>query len=224
MSFKIIVSDVATDIKNAVLQMDAPVKDACTKAIIEAGSKLATEGAADIARGVSGRKFPAGWHVRFYQVDPPQIDAAAFAYHKIPWASVFEDGRTIHGKPMLWIPLRNAPRFFGGGKITPKKLEKKNVRLFPIIRAGKRPLLATKVFATTAEARRLNTDISSKKILSGRQTPQGKKNAAKMKRITVPLFFGILAVTLRKRFHIGRIADQQRANLESYYDRHLEVD
>lgn len=228
MSFKVIANDVSREIKAGILGMGVPVRVACTKAIIAAGTKLAIEGAADIGRGVSGRKFPAGWHVRYYQTEPASIDAAAWAYHKIPWASVFEDGATIHaGKRamFLWIPLRTAPRFFGGGKITPRKLQKKRVKLFPIFRAGKVPLLATKVFATAGEARGLNTQISAKRILSGRRSDKGTDKAKlNRKRVTVPLFFGVLAVTLKKRFHIKQIADAQRDQLPNYYDANLNVD
>lgn len=222
MSFRIVVDNASESLQAAILRMDLPVKRACTKSIIAAGTSLFEKGKSDIAAGVRGNKFPAGWNVRYYQTEPPQVDAAAWAYHKIPWADVFESGATIAGKPLLWIPLRNAPSYFGGGKITPKKLEKKNVRLFPIKRSGKPPLLATKVFVTRGQAKKTVFKISAKKILSGRTTPI--KNADKMVRITVPLFFGIAAVTIRKKFHLGLIADSERAKLPAYYDANLEVD
>jgi hypothetical protein len=59
-------------------------------------------------------------------------------YHEVPYWRVFEKGATIHGKPMLWIPLSFArdaqgvwARNYPGG-------------LFRVDRQGKAPLLLSR--------------------------------------------------------------------------------
>ena len=34
---------------------------------------------------------------------------AAFIFHKIRYAGVFEEGAVIRGQPLLWLPLGNVP-------------------------------------------------------------------------------------------------------------------
>jgi hypothetical protein len=137
--------------------------------------------------------------------------------------SIFEDGGTIHGNPMLWVPLRNAPLAIGRGitrgHLTPRKLREEGIKLFSIQRAGKPPLLATKVNATRGSARRVRLDTTLTALRRSKKAPTGRQI-----QITVPLFFGVPAVTIRAKLDLGRIAQAQRDLLADYYVVNLKVD
>jgi hypothetical protein len=218
MALEFTVNDVSSDVRDSMLRMGKPMAAAATEAINIAGSTAVTLGRGDIGQAGFGARWQNTWRVNFYQVTPPQIDAAAWLYHKIPFAEIFEDGGTIVGKPMLWVPLRNAPLSFGQGKkhLSPKSLIQRGVKLFSIERAGKPPLLATKIWATQSQAGRTAFNVTAKKILAGRVTP--KKGVGNLVRMTVPLFFGIRQVHERKRFHLKALAQTQIDALPNYYD------
>lgn len=220
-------------IGDALFNINKPIKEAAAKAVIAAGSQAVTRGRADIARaGNFGRLWQQTWNARFYQVDPPALDAAAFLFQKIPYSPVFEDGATITGKPYLWIPLRTAPLKVGRGKATPEKLAALGIHLFEIQRnAGGPPLLAAEVVAsarTKAKGRTyfnvtLNDLKKGEANRTNRATAGSGQNRPKPS-IAVPLFFGLPTIHLRKRFHLRAIVAQEAAKLGEYYELNLEVD
>src|SRR5690606_16192623 len=67
--------------------------------------------------------------------------------HAVPYWRVFEFGATIHGKPLLWIPLSFATDAQG------KNARDYPGRLFRVDRAGKAPLLMTRRRGQEAEAK-----------------------------------------------------------------------
>jgi hypothetical protein len=82
---------------------------AATAAIREAGEIAKRDGRASIAAAGFSRKWQNALRVNFY---PPQGDSmrpAAFIFHKIRYAGVFEEGVVIGGQPLLWLPLPNVP-------------------------------------------------------------------------------------------------------------------
>src|SRR5665213_2437029 len=150
MSFKVFVNDIADELKASILTMDRPVKKACSAAVYIAGEQAKGQGKADI-RSHLGAKLAGAWSVRYYpgggkNEPPPSIDAAAFLYHKLPFVSIFENGGTIHGNPLLWIPLSTTPKKGAGwkGNITPKKLAAKGVKLISL-KGARTPLLAARL-------------------------------------------------------------------------------
>lgn len=92
---------------------------------------------------IASAGFPARWQAaltsRFYRNDG--FNPAALIYHKFGIASVFERGKSISGKPMLWLPIeRNhpgrprKPAFYGN------KLRSVNRGRRPLLFLGKVPL------------------------------------------------------------------------------------
>src|SRR5665213_1428397 len=134
MSLEFHIDSISSDLKAAMLAFGDPIAAAGTQAVKIAGFTALNLGQGDIREAGFGSRWVNTWKVNFYQVAPPQIDAAAWLYHKIPYAEIFEDGGTIVGRPMLWIPLRNAPLAIGqgGGRLSPKRLIQKGVKLFSI--------------------------------------------------------------------------------------------
>ena len=222
MTFKMVIDDLADNLQNAILEMDRPVRDACVAAIHIAGGRVLELGRRDISKAGFGHRWQNTWKVRFYpETGVSSINAAAWAYHKIPYAEVFEDGATLHGRPMLWIPLRNAPKKFGRGHITPKDLRAQGIKLFSINKAGRVPLLATKIYGSPAQSRRLNFNVSVAALKKSRTTP--KNPGSKQVRMTVPLFFGIRSVSIGKKFHLATIVNAERNALPGYYVANLKV-
>src|SRR5437868_12920194 len=86
-------------------ELQRPIAKAATAAIREAGDIAKRDGRASIAASGFSRKWQNALRVNIY---PPQGDSmrpAAFIYHKIRYAAVFEDGAVIGGQPLLWLPL-----------------------------------------------------------------------------------------------------------------------
>lgn len=220
--FRLAVNSVADALRDSILSMDQPVRDACTAAIVTAGSNTIILGAANITAKLKGQKLAKSWTARYFPGNvkgrpaKASIDAAVWCYSRIPFLELFEDGGQITGKPLLWIPLRNAPQTIGKGitrgHLTPAKVRAAGVKLFSIQRAGKPPLLAAQINAGAAFSRGLrNVNLSKLKK---------SKGPAK---VTVPLFFGVARVTIRKKLDLKGIAQIQRDALPTYYVNNLKV-
>ncbi|KQU77701.1 hypothetical protein ASD12_18040 [Mesorhizobium sp. Root102] len=120
-------------------------------------------------------------------------------YHLIPYSGIFEDGGTISGKPLLWLPLSNAPKRIGNSRMTPALYIRQVGPLFRIDRPGHRPLLAANI-----DTNRRGQSGAAPVTLSAlrRGASPGRKTSA------VPLFVGVSSVTLRDRFSVQEIADK----------------
>jgi uncharacterized protein DUF6441 len=111
--------------------VEQQIEEAKAGAVQEAAEVMLAEGRANIASaGFSGR-WQAGLQSKFF----PGSNPSALIFHTIGFASVFERGVTISGKPLLWLPLeRNLP----AGIRSPRKYRGK---LVSVNVAGKPPLL-----------------------------------------------------------------------------------
>lgn len=68
-----------------------------------AASMMLEKGRSDIA---SAGKFGASWTSGLrVNVDGAAPNMKLYMTHDIPYAGIFETGGTIHGNPLLWIPL-----------------------------------------------------------------------------------------------------------------------
>lgn len=180
---------------------------AATAAVKQAGDQAQQEGRQNI--GGAGN-FPAPW-VTGWRADmlapkgsaAPTIDAAVLVHHRIGLASVFETGAKIAGQPLLWLPIeKNLPP----GKWTPKKYIKLVGLLRSVNLPGRSPMLVSvRPKRDAASIRRLQR--------LGRTTPDGG----------VPVFVGIDAVTLRKRFNLVAITKKAAARVSEFYFKNLKA-
>jgi hypothetical protein len=124
-------------IEQLVEEIEQTIESAAEGAVQDAARLAVKQGRANIAAAGGGFATSARWQrgftYRFYDNDGR--DPAALIFHRIGFASVFERGITISGRPLLWLPIeRNlpagitSPRQYGG------KLVSVNI-------AGKPPLL-----------------------------------------------------------------------------------
>jgi Family of unknown function (DUF6441) len=102
-------------------------------AVQDAAALAVREGRANIASAGFSARWQQGLRSKFYPNKGG--DPAAIVFHRVGFASVFERGATIGGKPILWLPVtRNLP----GGVRSPRKYGRK---LVSVNVAGKPPML-----------------------------------------------------------------------------------
>src|SRR4051812_37062518 len=106
---KLVYAAVKGELEDAIEAKYRPIARAATLAIKSAAELVKTEGRADIARALSQR-FANAWRVNVYPKKGTSADAAVYAFHRIPYAALFEEGGTVHGRPTLWLPLPSAPK------------------------------------------------------------------------------------------------------------------
>src|SRR5207253_846581 len=101
MHLRLILSDVAAGFVDTIVkELQRPIAKAATAAVREAGEIAKRNGRASIAAAGFSRKWQNALRVNVY---PPQGDSmrpAAFLFHKIRYAGVFEEGAVIGGKPL----------------------------------------------------------------------------------------------------------------------------
>lgn len=190
--------------------MYVEIEMAATGAIRDAANLLKTEGRANIASAGFSKKWQNAWRVNVYPATGFSIEAAAYAWHNIPYSLVFETGQTIRARAgKLWLPLDTVPKQ-GRRRASAKQLAGRGVNMFTISRPGKNPLLATKLRGADG-AFRNSRAISLSKLRRG---AQGKRGIVQ----SVPLFVGVDSVTIRKRFDLEGVRMRVEARLgELYY-------
>jgi hypothetical protein len=196
-SFQFALSDVARSFANAIVNgMQRPMAKAATAAVREAGEIAKRDGRASIAGAGFSRKWQNALRVNIY---PPQGDSlrpAAFIYHKIRYAGVFEEGAVIGGQPLLWLPLPTVP-LRRGRPMTPSQYVRSVGPLVSVQRPGGPPLLFPKY--RSARRRRRGASVSERK----------------------PLYIGLSSVSIAKRFNIKGAAQNAAAQLPSLFEKHL---
>ena len=197
MAIRFSLSDVAKEFTDAVVNgIQTPLAQAATAAVREAGEIAKSNGRASIAAAGFSRKWQNALRVNIY---PPQGDSlrpAAFIFHKIRYAGVFEDGAVIGGQPFLWLPLPTVP-LRRGRPMTPAQYVKSIGPLVSVQRPGRAPLL----FPKYRPARRRRGRMSSKE--------------------RKPLYVGLSSVAIAKRFNIKGAAQNAAAQLPSLFEKHL---
>lgn len=204
----------AEEFEKAIRDFDKPIAQAATDAMREAGEIAKIESRASIAQAGFSRRWQNALRVEVYpKGKSTSINPAAFIYHKIPYAGVFEDGAVIRGKPRLWLPLPSAPKRIGRNRVTPERVAKIAPDGLQFVkRGGKNPLLAVKVRLSKAKAAAPEKNLTAAAIRKGNQG--GGKNG---RVVSVPLFVGIDMVKIRKRFSIGKVVQGVRDRLASLY-------
>lgn len=176
-------------------QFDAAMAES-TKDLSAASMATAQKGAAIAKRegraNIAAAGFSQKWQNTLTTIVYPQkgdsTQPSILLYSKIGYSNIFEEGGSIFGHPLLWLALPTAPKMIGRNRATPSLYISHVGPLFPIYRAGKRPLLAAKV----------------------RTGQKGKRGGIQFK--TVPMFVGVDEVTLGQKFAIhqvaGKVGDQ----------------
>lgn len=138
--------------------------------------------------------------------------------HGVPFAMIFETGGTIEGKPWLWLPLPACPKSIGGGHPTPAAYVQ-TIGPLKYLAAHGRPLLIGQT-ATPPKA----PPPPGVKRLSGPRVEKvsALRAGAKVGGYAVPLFFGVEAVTIAKKFDVLGVVERAYADLARAFAAHLQ--
>lgn len=177
-----------------------------TKTTVSAGGRQVIAGA-----GFS-KKWQNAWRVNRYPKSGDSLDPAIWAYHKIPYAAVFQDGARIAGSPLLWLPLPTAPKI-GRKKMTAALYIATIGPLHRINRPGKPPLLAGYVRGLGKSGK---VTVGKLKTGERRRKSKGTKGL-----VSVPMFVGLPLVKIRKRFDFAPMWRKALSSLQSEFSRNL---
>jgi hypothetical protein len=199
-------------------QMQAEAKKiahAATAAVTEVAALIKAEGKSEIAAGGMSARFQNAMYAKVFPAQGDSLHPAALVGLKIPYASVFEQGATIPGKPMLWLPLDNAPSGRGGKRMSAAEFVKTVGVLYSINRPGKPPLLAAVV---------RETDARAKKPVSLRLLKRGRNPGGRGSVHLVPMFVGVPSVTDPQKYNITAIIEKYASQLGEFYQRNWKDD
>lgn len=201
--------------EKAVTEFAVPIAAACTAAIRDAEVILKKRSRAAIGAAGFGSRWQNTLRTRsFPEGDRTSIDAAAFLWHKIPYAGVFQDGATIAGNPLLWLPLSSAPKRIGRNRFSAAGAVQAGVNLISMRSRTGRPLLGARVRLTRAQAEASDPPRLTLAKLKRGATGRGVAR-------TIPLFVGVSSVKIRKRFDIDAEASRVRDMLPGLYYQHF---
>jgi hypothetical protein len=200
----------------AMEEIYQPIADAGTAAIREASEVAKTEGRRRIAAAGFSKKWQNTLRAEAYPKRGESASAAAWIYHRIPYAAVFEEGATIRGRPRLWVPMSHAPKLTGRERLTPQNFTRKVGPLFSM-RGARKPVLAANLSVSKSAARRGPPYKPTRAGLRKGAAGQGIVRA-------VPIFVGVDTVSIRKRFDLRSAFEGAADQLPNLYLKHLRTD
>lgn len=191
-----------------------PIAQAATDACREAAEIGKTKGRASIAAGGFSKQWQNALRADVFP-RPPKASASAAVqfYHSIPYAGVFEEGAVIRGKPKLYVALPSAPKRVARRRMTPERFVQNIGPLFPMKLKGK-SYLGARIGLSKPAAKR---------------GPPYKMTMAELRRgarfegvvRTVPVFFGIDTVNIRKRFDLESAFIDAADELPRLYEKNM---
>jgi hypothetical protein len=187
----------------------AKIASAATAAVADAGEIAQKAGRASIAGGGFSSRWTNALRLKMYGVNSPQ--PAAFLYHKISYAGVFETGMTITGKPLMWLPLPNVPLGNGGRQLKPSEYIDRIGPLTFVNVPGKPLLVGRASSAGIARATERAVRFRKKALRAGAVFGQ-----------PVPLFVGVSSVTDPSKFDVTGAIKQAGEKLGELFVKHLE--
>jgi hypothetical protein len=172
---------------------------AATAAIRGAGELAKSGGRASIAAAGFSAKWQNALRVTYYPKSGDSLTAAAYIYHKIDYANVFEQGAVISGKPYLWIALPGAvppSSRRSDHPMPPAEYQERIGELVTVEVAGHPPMLFDKYVK-----------------IEDRRTRREKRAGDQRK----PRYVGVPTVDIGKRFDIRGSAARASAALPGFY-------
>jgi hypothetical protein len=229
-SLKLIYSAATGEFAEALKAMEKPIASAATAAIRDMGQQMKREGRAVIAAAGFSVKWQNAYQLTYYpnKGKKESIGASAFAWHEIKYSAIYQRGGKISGSPLLWLPLKGLPERINGKRTTPAIYEAAVGKLIAMhVRPGRAPLLGGYV----------RGHVGARLTLSRLRTGEalGRLNRVGFLRSRfgrlrggrglglqlVPLFVGIRAVNIKKRFDLRPLLERAKAGLPAAYLKHL---
>jgi hypothetical protein len=197
-------------------QKHGQIAKAVTLGVSDTMDSMVEQGRANIASAGFPVGFQKALRGRLYPESGYSINASCFIWHRSTYSGIFEDGGTIQGSPLLWLPLSSTIPKVGSSRTTPKLLASKGIDLVSLRTKHGTPLLGAYVGVRTKKQKErfYSGQVSYSMLKRGRS---GKGPFA-----TVPLFHGVRNVTISKKFDLEGIAEKQQAALPGRIANHFE--
>lgn len=204
----------------AIADIQKPVADAATGAMADAAQIAKTGGRASIAAAGFSTRWQNALRANVYPTGgKASLQPAALIFHKIGYSNVFETGATIHGRPMLWLPIHeNLPIAPGGRQWTPANFVKQVGPLRSVNVPGKPPMLVGKVAVGMTGA-----TLALPSVAATRKGTRARRAFARQREVWKPLFIGHDAVSIGKKFNVTAAVAKARGQLGALYLKHLKA-
>lgn len=207
---RVFLSAVGQEIDEALRDIQRPIAEAATAAMREVADAAVSDGRSQIASaGFSARSQKAFTSRLYPKGGKTTLRPAARVYHRIGYFRVFEEGARIAGKPKLWLPLDSVPLGDGGRQLTPKQYAARIGPLRSVNRPGKAPLLVGK-------AGRSSILRATKRLTRLRKGSFGRVFG-----VSIPLYVGVDAVRIRKRFGLYGAIERAANRFAEFYVRNV---
>jgi hypothetical protein len=220
MTIRLIYAAAVGKFEEAFREVQKPIAKAATLAMADT-----VDQAVDVGRAaISSQGFSSRWQNALRGKAYPtggsfSMKPAGWIYHKIPYAGVFEQPTTISGD--MWLRLSNAPQKDGRDPLTPRLVRKRfGDILSPVSSKGKRLLVVRLPLPSGQDPQSVKvTPTMLRSAIRAGQKSKGKRGTTVQ---SVPLFHGVSAVSLRKRFNIEGATRQAADSLGSFYVRNFQ--
>lgn len=218
MSFRLTFAAARGELEKAINDINRPIAQAATDAMRDAAEIAKNQGRANIAAAGFSKRWQNALRVDVFP-DKGRISLtpAALIYHNIPYADVFESGAQIRGNPKLWLPLKTTPKRIGRKRVTPANVRERGIALNKV---KGRDLLAISTRVPKSKATGI-VKVTRRMIENARRTGAKSTPAGTGIVRSIPLFHGVSAVNIRKRFSIIQIVNGVRDRLASLYVQNL---
>lgn len=217
-TLRFVYSAIKGEFAAAVREMQKPVARGITLALSDVVEEAKAVGRSNIASAGFSQRWQNALRGNKYPDPDKQVfalDPAATVYHKIPYAGVFETGKTIAGSPYLWIPLPNVQARYRGKRMSPAIFEATVAPLHPM-RDRKTGGMFLAAYLP------LGSDLAGTISVSRFRAGNRRRNSRGiLSVVSVPVFRGVNQVTLSARFRIIPATQAAFANLGKYYLDHI---
>jgi hypothetical protein len=180
-----------------------------TAAMREVGQKAADAANANIhAAGFASRK----WEMRAknFPASGNTLLPEVWLHSQVNFEDVFTEGKTIVGNPLLWLPLPSVPLWPGDAtrQMSPRKYVETVGPLVTMKRPGKTPLLGAPVTGSL-RPQPFGRFVTKARLRRG-QLGGGAVTL-------VPLFVGVPAVAVEKRFDVQGAVEHATEAMQGLY-------
>jgi hypothetical protein len=197
MTLRIGLSILTGEFERNLVAMQEPIARSMSSVMSDVAAEAKIDGRAEIARAGFSKRWQGALRVDQYPKAPRiSIDSAVVVRSKIPYAGVFEDGATITGKPLMWLPTPSAPKRIG--RNTPMTPENYNLNigdLQSMTSAKGTPLLVAQV--------RMPRATAAPSIRALKRGIAGTRGEIR----TVPMFVGIKKAQQKERLNIREMCE-----------------
>lgn len=229
------------DWKDAAKAIEGTIFGAARGAFQDLAVQVQGQARAEIAGVGFKGKWVTGFRTYVFPRTPGENDITQLTmrgFHSYNIANVFERGANVAGNPLLWVPLATAPNSVKGKPTTPARLIAAGVRLHKIDQGGKSLLIGNIIRPSARSKKRTLVRLARGRFVqAGQVTVAQLLNAQRNIRRTqtrrafgvpnpyqtvpIPLFVGLRAIEIKKKFNISAIYEQGRADLPDFYNQRL---